>query len=112
MHTTAGPPQSLHHDGGDAFLLQHQRRYPHRPHQLRAPQRLLWPLQEHHPHHVGAGRALHPAVYIHLSSWCTYIIVNQSIIKYFQEEVLPVRKKLYFAVGFKKQKKYSFEIVV
>ena len=66
-------PAGLHHDGGDALLLQHQRRHPHRPDKLRAPQRLLRPLQEHHPHHVGAGRTLHPTVYIHLNSWRTFV---------------------------------------
>lgn len=57
----------LHHYGGDALLLQHQRRHPYRPDLLRAPQRLLWQLQEHHPHHVGAVRTLYPAVYIYIN---------------------------------------------
>ena len=48
----------LHHDGGDALQLQHQRRHPHRYDKLCAPQRPVWQLQEHHPHHVGAGDTL------------------------------------------------------
>ena len=56
----------LHHDGGDALQLQHQRRHPHRSDKLCAPQRPVRQHQEHHPHHVGAGGALCAEIYLHM----------------------------------------------
>ncbi len=40
-----------------------------------APQRLLWQLQEHHPHHVGAGDTLCVEIYLHLSRPCERLAI-------------------------------------
>ena len=56
----------VHHRADDARRLLHLRRYPPRRDLLRAPERLRGQVQEDLPDHVGARRAVHLQVHLHL----------------------------------------------